>query len=77
MDEGSERKRVFGEEEWPKDGKERTGRIQSIDINTQIYRSLGPHPIADLLNNARRPDRVDLPRLHNLEAAVSVVVVIR
>lgn len=56
-------------------GGQRTGWIQSVDINTQVYWLL-PHPLPNLLDDPRRPDGVDFARLNNFEAAVSVIIVV-
>jgi hypothetical protein len=54
-----------------------TSRIQRIDVNAQVNRLLQPYPLPNLLNNTIRTNLVNLPRLHNLEATVAVVLVVR
>ena len=57
-------------------GDSHTSRIQGIDVDTQIHGFRSPDSILDLLDDARHADRIDLPCLDDLEAAVSVVVVV-
>lgn len=71
-DGGEKGKRKKGE----KGKTERTGRIQSIDIDAQIDGFLGPDSALDLLDDARGADVVDGAGLDDLEAAVAVVVVV-
>ena len=53
-----------------------TGRVKSIDIDAQVDGAFGADPLADLLDDAIDPNGVDLTRLHDLKAAVSVIVVV-
>lgn len=53
-----------------------TSRVKGIDVEGQVDRVLGTNPVDDLLDDAIGTDGVDLPRLHNLKAAVAVVVVV-
>ena len=53
-----------------------TSRIQGIDIDTQVNRFGRADSIPDLLDNTGHANRIYLSCLYNLEAAVSVVVVV-
>ena len=53
-----------------------TRRIQSIDINTQIYRFCHADSIPDLLDDTLRSNGVDFSSLDDLETAVAIVVII-
>ena len=53
------------------------GRVQRIDVNAEVDWILGANSVPDGLDDARRADGVDLPRLDAREAAVAVVVVVR
>lgn len=54
-----------------------TSWVQRVNIQAQVHRVLRAHPVADLLDDAIRSDRVNLARLDDLEAAVPVVLVVR
>lgn len=54
-----------------------TSRVERVDVQAQVHGISGTHALADLLDDAVRPDGVDLARLDDLEAAVPVVLVIR
>ena len=56
---------------------ERTGRIQGVDVDAEVDGLLGPDALANLRDDARGADRVDLAGLDDLEAAVAVVLVVR
>lgn len=56
--------------------KRLTGRIKGVNVDAEIDWFAGTDPIPDFLDNASRPDCVDLTRLDDLEPAVAVVVVI-
>ena len=53
-----------------------TGRIKCVNVDAEIDGFAGTAPISDFLDNASRPDRVDLPRLDDLEPAIAVIIVI-
>lgn len=53
-----------------------TGRIQGVDIDTQVHGLLGAYSVLDLLDDAVNTNLVDLARLNDLETAVAVVVVV-
>lgn len=53
-----------------------TGRIKGVNVDAEIDRLAGTDPISDFLDNASRPNRVDLSRLDDLESAVAVIIVI-
>ena len=53
-----------------------TGRIKGVNVDAEIDGFAGTDPISDFLDNASRPDRVDLSRLDDLESAIAVIVVI-
>ena len=54
-----------------------TSRIQGVDVDAEVDGLLGPDALADLLDDARGADCVDLAGLDDLEAAVAVVFVVR
>ena len=68
----------WGQGEWGvvRRGGKPTGRIQGIDIDAQIHGAFCADPLTDLGDDAIDPNLVDLARLHNLEAAVAVIVVV-
>lgn len=51
--------------------------VQCVDVDRQVHGLLRPDPVPDLLDDAISANLVNLPRLHNLKAAVAVVLVIR
>lgn len=53
-----------------------TCRVQSVNVDGKIDWLLGADTVSYLFDYAGHANRVNLPRLNNLEAAVSVVVVI-
>lgn len=53
-----------------------TGRIKSINVNAEVDRFAGSNPISDFLDNASRPNRIDLARLDDLESTVAVVIIV-
>ena len=53
-----------------------TGRIKGVNVDAEIDGFAGTDPISDLLDNASRPDRVDLSRLDDLESTIAVIIVI-
>ena len=57
-------------------GRGRTCWVQGVDVDAQIHWFLRADSISDLLDDPTRPDRIDFPRLHNLEPAVSIIVVV-
>ena len=59
-----------------KKGGALTGRIESIDIDTEIDGFRRADSVSDFLDDARRPDRVDFAGLDDFETAVAVVVVV-
>lgn len=69
-----ERQKSIGEKGWGK--RRHTRRVQSINVNAEVDRVLGPDAVADLLDDACRADGVNLARFGDLEAAVAVVFVV-
>jgi hypothetical protein len=53
-----------------------TGWIKGIDIDTQVYRLLGADPLPDLLDDTISTNLVNFPGLDDLEATVTVVLVV-
>lgn len=53
-----------------------TGRVKRVNVQTQVDWILGANSVANLLDDSINANGIDLSRLHNLEAAVSVVLVI-
>lgn len=53
-----------------------TGRIKSVNIDAEIDGFACSNSIPDFLDNASRPNRVDLACLDNLESTVAVIVVV-
>jgi len=58
------------------EGEGSTSWVQGIDIDTEVDRFLSADSVADLLDYTRHADLVNLPRLHDLEPAVAVIIVI-
>jgi hypothetical protein len=54
----------------------RTGRIQGINVDTQIYRFARTDSIFNFLDDPRRANRVNRAGLDDFKAAVAVVFVI-
>jgi len=54
-----------------------TSRIQGIDIDAQIDGLLRPDAFSDLPDDAMHANGVNLARLDDLEAAVTVILVVR
>jgi hypothetical protein len=53
-----------------------TRRVQSVDVNTQIYRLSGSNAVPDLLDDSVSANGVDFSCFNNLETAVSVILVV-
>jgi hypothetical protein len=53
-----------------------TSWVKSIDIEREVDGPSGPHAVSDLLDDAVQADGVNLAGLHDLEATVSVVLVV-
>ena len=58
-------------------GRALTSRIQGIDIDGQVHRSVCTHAFPDLLDNSIRTNLVYVSGFDNLEATVSVILIIR
>ena len=54
-----------------------TGWVQSIDIDTKVYRLLRTHTVLDLLDYTFRSNSVNDTSLYNLEATITIIVVVR
>lgn len=53
-----------------------TGRVKRVNVQTQVDWILGANSVANLLDDSINANGINLSRLHNLEAAVSVVFVV-
>lgn len=54
-----------------------TGRIERINIQTQIHRIRGADSVANLLDDAVHANGVNLAGLDNLKAAIPVILIVR
>lgn len=54
-----------------------TGRIQSINIQTQVNGVCRPDSIPDLLDNPIDSNCINFPCFHNFKPAISIILVIR
>lgn len=54
-----------------------TGRVQSININAQIDGLGSPNSVADLLDDACSADGINFTSLDDLEATVTIILIIR
>jgi hypothetical protein len=58
-------------------GSSLTGRVQSVNINAQIDGLGSPNSVADLLDDACSADCINFTSLDDLEAAVTIILIIR
>lgn len=54
-----------------------TSRIQSVNVQTQVHWVRGSDSVPDLLDDPIDANGIDLTRLHDLKAAVAVILIIR